>query len=220
MIDDLPVPAGWRDAAEEVRAHLCSLRGSGPFLSSADALQLVAWFEDDVSVVHIVAALERVARSRRAANSRIPLALVHARRHLGRASPGVFAHQAPVIDPQRPFAPVLRALKSAPKSAARTALEAQLESIEPTEPERLMRRALGCVREFFDALWAGLSSSERAEMRARAEQSLGDLVDLVDETTASELVEEATRDQLRSGYPVLTAASLWEVVAPRGLHGS
>lgn len=78
----LGVPAGYREAAEEVRDHLVALRGGAPFLSPRDALALVRWLDEGVAVPLILLALERAAARRRANRARTPLSLVAAGRHL------------------------------------------------------------------------------------------------------------------------------------------
>jgi hypothetical protein len=216
---DLPVPPAWRDSAEEIRAHLCALRGGAPFLSPADALALVQWLEQGVDVADILRALERAARSRRDNNSRLPLSLVHARRHLGRPTRGAF-HRAQVVpDAAQPLAPVIRALQLSPSSPARDRLVVALRAIEPGSADEVVRAGLAAVRTFFDERWGELSRGERRALSDEARASLGDLIDMVEPHVAEELLEEATRDALRSGYPALTAASLWEVAAARGVDG-
>src|SRR5688572_10814634 len=46
--EDSPIPAHYREAAEEVRAHLCALRGGGLFLSPMDSWKLVQWLDRGV----------------------------------------------------------------------------------------------------------------------------------------------------------------------------
>src|SRR5688500_4071881 len=123
------VPEAWTVAAEEVRAHLCALRGGAPFLSPMDAWQLVRWLEEGVSVASILLALERAAEARRRTRSRTPLSLGAAKRHLGRPTSGAFSRERPSRGGEPLLAPLVRALRAVPigsDRAARHALEAAL----------------------------------------------------------------------------------------------
>ena len=106
------VPAVWREAAEEIRAHLCMLRGGAPFLSPADTWQLVRWLDCGVSVADVLQALERAAAARRAKRGKTPLSLVAANRHLGKPSAGGWFPGAMARDPHEPpLAPLVRLLE-------------------------------------------------------------------------------------------------------------
>ncbi len=210
------VPDTWRDAAEEVRAHLCALRGGAPFLSPSDALLLVGWFERGVAVGDILRALERARELRRIHRSRYPLNLNHARRHLGRPTRGAFARERPARGSEPVFTPVVRAMRSVPgRGPARRQLEHALVAID-LDGEPAVRQALVYIREFFDVAWIDMGEEGRARLRARARAELGDLLSLVDEGTAAALIEETARDLLRQTYPTLSAASLWELVRADG----
>ncbi len=210
------VPDTWRDAAEEVRAHLCTLRGGAPFLSPSDALLLVGWFERGVPVGDILRALERAREVRRTHRSRYPLNLNHARRHLGRPTRGAFARERPARGNEPVFAPVVRAMRSVPgRGPARRQLEHALSAID-ADGQLAVRQALAYIREFFDATWLDMGEQGRSRLRDRARIELGDLLSLVDEGTAAALIEEPSRDLLRQTYPALSAASLWELVGTDG----
>ena len=84
VIVDLDIPNEYRDACEQVREHLVSLRGRAPFLSPADVMVLLDWLDAGVSVVSILLAIERLAESRKKRASRAPFTLSKAKRHLGK----------------------------------------------------------------------------------------------------------------------------------------
>lgn len=212
------MPEVWQEAAEEVRAHLCALRGGGPFLSSADVVQLVQWLDSGVSVASVLVALERAAEARRKSGRRVPLSLVSARRHLGRPVVDRFFRELPVRDGDSLLGPVTQALQRIPTTGvdgpARSALVAALAGIEAPGDDAI-RVALIAVRWFFDAVWEALGDAGRAELRAEAEEELGDLLRMVDEPTAAELVEEGARERLRLRYPALAAGPLTLLLAER-----
>lgn len=215
------VSGAMQRAADEVREHLVSLRGRGLFLSSDDSLLLVQWLDAGVDVPRIVRALERAAEARRARRSKVPLRLVHAKRHLGRPTKGVFARERPTAPAHEPLQPVLRALAAVGDggSEARFALEAALAAVGPGDAEALFRAGATAARAFLDARWAELSSAERERLHSEAESELGDLVEMVDEETLDALVDEGARDRLRAGYPALSAASLWEAAEAGAADG-
>jgi hypothetical protein len=207
------VPAAWADAAEEVRAHLCALRGGAPFLSPMDAWQLVRWLEEGVPVGAILLALERAAEARRKARSRTPLSLAAAKRHLGRPVAGAFAKERPPRGGEPPLAPLVRALKAVPTGtdrAARDVLERALLAVDG-RGEDAERQALSAVRTFLEDAWRALGEAGRKALADEARDELGDLLGLVDAGTADALVEETARDRLRRRYPALTAATLREL---------
>ena len=205
------VPEAWRAAAEEVREHLCALRGHALFLSPADALLLVQWLDGGVVVTDILRALERASEARRARRSKVPLSLAHARRHLGRPTRGVF--ESVVASPsEAAFAPVVRALRAEPhRTPALEELCAALQEIQGRDQDAL-REALAAARAYFEAAWAQLDQASRAALYAEARAELGDLVHLVDEKTVRSLIDEGARDRLRRRLPCLSAASLCALI--------
>jgi len=208
------LPEGAREAAEEVRRHLVSLRGRGLFLSSADALLLVSWLDAGVDVPRIVLALERAAAARQQRPSRTPLQLSHAKRHLGKPTRGTPWRAAPVSAGR--WGPALHGLSGSP---AHEALVAALSTDLGAHPERRFRAASTAVRDFFDARWDEAGDAARAAWEASALADLGDLADAVDEATLQELVDEGARARLRAGYPALSAASLWELAESGAVDG-
>lgn len=215
---DLAVPPHYRDAAEEVRAHLCSLRGGGLFLSPMDSLKLVQWLDRGVRVGDIVVALERAAAARRAKRSTLPLTLGAAGRHLGKAGRSTAPRRAE--EHEAPLAPLVPGVDGDPAvDDAAQRLAAVLHGIDPEDPHA-ETHALAAIRVFLDEVWAMLGDDGRRELHDRARDELGDLLDLVDEPTALALVEETARDLLRQRWPALTAASVRELLGVMGMGAS
>ncbi|MEQ1569082.1 MAG: hypothetical protein ABMA64_25825 [Myxococcota bacterium] len=215
--DPAEIPEAWRDAAEEIRAHLCALRGGAPFLSPADALQVFGWLEAGVPVPRVLLALERAAAARRVSRSRIPLSVVSAKRHLGRPSAGAFHRDTLPRGGEPPLAPVVRALELVPPSGYDEGHRAGVATalLGVTEPGEVgLRTAIAAVRTFFEGLWADAPPAVRAGWTAEAEAELGDLLALVDDGTRAALVEETARDRVRARYPTLTAATLAALLEP------
>lgn len=206
------VPDQWRVAAEEVRAHLCSLRGGALFLSPNDTLVLVQWLEQGVPVPDIFRALERAADARSKRRGRYPVSLSRARQHLGRPTRGV---ALPPPTGAQPFGPVAQQLRTLPQTEALGTLRTSLLAIED-EGEDGLRKAVAHVRTYLDTAWAQLGDAERQELRSRAETSLGDLVEYLDEATLEALIDEESRTLFRQQIPCTSVASLWELVQSDG----
>ncbi|MCA9492040.1 MAG: hypothetical protein KC621_19035 [Myxococcales bacterium] len=215
---DLGVPPHHREAAEEVRAHLCSLRGGGLFLSPMDSLKLVQWLDRGVRVGDIVVALERAAAARRTKRSRLPLTLGAASRHLGKAGHSAAPRRAEEAEPA--LAPLVPGVDGDPAvREAASRLAAVLHGIDPDDAHA-ETHALAAIRVFLDEVWALLGEAGRLELHDRAREELGDLLHLVDEPTALALVEETARDLLRQRWPALTAASVRDLLGVRGTGAS
>jgi len=210
------VPEAYQQAAEEVRAHLVALRGGAPFLSPDDARLLVDWLDQGIAVSLILRALERAAEARRKQRSRIPLSLRHAKRHLGKAT----RTRLTALDPNalgegHPLTPLVDALRASSRGDARSeavlTLADGLHALPAGDAETLLRGALGEVRRFFTHAWETLDEAERARRLADAREAFED-VEGIDEATLLAAIEEHARDGLRRDYPLLTAATLWDLV--------
>lgn len=219
------IPEAWRNDAEQVRAHLVSLRGASLFLSSADAWQLVCWFDDGVGVAPILRALERAALARRAKRSKIPLSLGHCKRHLGKPLDGGAPSPPPPLDggalpaSTGPLAATLGVLSRQPEaSAALDQLRGELAAVSERS-EAAFVAAVAASRRFFAARYDELGEPGREALRATGRLALGDLLRDLDDATAAVLVEEAALDTLRQGYPALGAHVLWELLDPEGADG-
>jgi len=210
------VPEAYQQAAEEVRAHLVALRGGAPFLSPNDACLLVDWLDQGISVSFIIRALERAAEARRKRRSRIPLSLRHAKRHLGKATRSRLDVLGPgTLQADHPLAPLVDALRIASqkdtRSDAMLALAEGLRTLPADDPETLLRSALGKVRRFFTHAWETLDEADRARRLEHAQEDFAD-AEGIDEAILLAAIEEHARDGLRRDYPLLTAATLWDLV--------
>jgi len=209
------VPVAYQQAAEEVRAHLVALRGGAPFLSPNDAALLVHWLDEGMGVPTILRALERASESRRKRRSRIPLTLGHAKRHLGKVTRGALKplREADAAHPLVPLTNALRERAEAdPRRDALNGLATTLETLPAEDADTLLRGALGAVRRFFTGAWDGLSEADRRTRLDQARAEFADVEEEVDEATLLAAVQEHARDRLRRDYPLLTAATLWDLV--------
>jgi hypothetical protein len=204
-VNELPVPPHYQLAAEDVRSHLCLLRGGAPFLSPQDAWTLVTWLDAGVRVPDILLALERAAEARRKSRSRFPLTLGAAKRHLGKD------HRAPDLRAPGPGEPPLGPLLDGVAGAE--GLRDALSALRPGDEEAEVR-AMAAIRVFLDERWRGLAADDRADLEARARTELGDLLHLVDEDLGRDLVEETARDLLRQRWPRLAAAAVRSSLSP------
>lgn len=205
------IPEIWRDAAEEIRAHLVMVRGGAPFLSPRDGWRLVGWLEDGVEVPVILCAIERAAAYRRRKASRLPLTLgrvgVHLRREL---DPG------PVPAPAEPdLSAVTEALRRQarddPHHARLTELADALDALDGDAPTRF-RTASAAGRVFVQQVWEDLDDIERSLWLEAAEAELRDkdaeFFEGMAEPERRSRVEERARAWLRGRYPAIEAGSL------------
>lgn len=211
------IPPTHQQAAEEIRQHLVTLRGGAPFLSPADALQLLSWLDDGVSVPVILLALERAAEARRKRRAMTRLSLCHAKRHLNRPTKSIFqGHIHPPKAPAHPLAPLVDELLNQAhrdcRKEALTALARALGGLPTDDPQTLVRCALTAIRNFLATAWNDLTEEQRQKHLALAQAELGDYAGLVDEPTLLAAAEELARDKLRQSYKLLTAAALWDLV--------
>jgi hypothetical protein len=68
------------------------------------------------------------------------------------------------------------------------------------------------IRSFFDEAWSGLGQAERRDLEEAALDELGDLMDVVDESTAAAILDETARDLFRQMYPWVSAATVYGLV--------
>lgn len=213
-VAELPVPDEHRDAAEEICRHLVTLRGGGLFLSSSDALLLLQWLEEGVPVSNVLCALERAEIGRRDRQSRRPLSLSAAKRHLGkRAKP----FKVPTADPDSPFDPVVALLRATgePEAAVLATALGRLPPVSgtPDAPEETVRQATSLVRDFFVYAWAALAPDDRQHLFDSAAADYADLSS-VDASILQPAIEERAHSQHRARYPYLTVATFWQLVDP------
>lgn len=188
---DAPIPAHYCTDAEHVRAHLVHLRGGAPFLSPADTLCLVEWFDAGVPVATILAALERCVASRRKSHARTRLTLKAAGRHLGK--PPLTPIRLEPTPGSHPFQPLESALQNTPDAEVAAALLA----LPTHDPGALVAGAVEVCRTHREQRWNDLSTEDRDTRIATAIESLGDMAHMLREDPLRELAEEIARDTFR-----------------------
>lgn len=209
------VPETWKRGAEEVREHLVMLRGGAPFLSPADSLQLVRWFDEGIPVAAILRALDRAWEARRRRPARTPLGLSHARRHLARctALPEAPPRPSDAGAPLAGLAAIARELSAeAEHAAGLLELATTFEAIRAEDPDELARSALAAIRAFRERVWEDTPEPVRAAARMAARDELSEFVDGLDETTLGSLLEENARARVLAPYARLDAAAVWDVL--------
>ena len=206
-------------AAEQVRAHLVSLRGGAPFFSSADGQLLLRWLDEEVPVPRICMALERAADARRKRPSRIPLSLSHAKRHVAKVSSGRVQTLPVEIDSGEahsqeqdvhPFTPLCILLnKHAADQTSFAALATALAEL-PID-SFLVDAGLSLLRTCYQKLWSDLHENDRRNRIRQAIEALGDLPSGLDESVVMAAAEEHARLQHLGQWPWLSSNTLWEL---------
>ncbi len=204
-------------AAEEVRRHLVALRGGAPFLSPDDGVLLERWLADGITVPTIVHALERAADARRKRPSRIPLSLQAARRHLHKPSRGALPRaRLARAGGDHPLSPLAGALRErARDDVNRERLEAlagALLALDPADRGTLEADAQALIRDFLLATWESLSPWEREARLTTAREELGTLAEALSPQALQASLEAIARDHIRRDHPMLTAATLRQVL--------
>jgi len=204
-------------AAEAVRRHLVALRGGAPFLSPDDASILDSWLRDGWTAPQIVHALERAADARRKRPSRLPLTLRSARRHLGKAHRGALSEPEPPPASEHAFATLAGALRDVsdddPRHDELGDLADALLALPDDDPDLLEARAQTLCRDFLLQAWASMADWERQARLQDARQSLHAVRDVLSPEALEASAEEIARDQLRQAYPLVSAATIRQVLA-------
>ena len=87
-----------------------------------------------------------------------------------------------------------------------------LGDLDASDPDRLERQAQGLIRDFLLQSWEDLAPHERSARLTSAREELGDLIEIMPEQAIEASAREIARAQLRQGYPMLTAATLRQVL--------
>ena len=198
------MPTAQQDAAATILAHLVSLRGGAPFLSSADARLLLGWLNQGVPVPLLLHALEVAAEKRRKKRLRTPLSLAAAKGAVKQWKGGTRKTPTPV---QGAMAPLVLALRKSGEPAYRPVMD-QLSALEG-EGEDLVAQALAISRAFFERAW---ETADRAALMDQAADELSLLKDTVPPPRFAQLCDEVARDLLRQRHPLLSATSIWDTV--------
>lgn len=210
----MSAPKSHQIAAEEVRAHLVSMRGGAPFLSPSDAYILDSWLTEGVSIPSILYAIERAALARRTRRSRVPLTLGQVKRHLKKSlvETEEIRSSSEYSAPDHPLAKLALKLQSdANNTVHATAIKdlvRALLAIEIAHPEEVYRRASTLFREFLEDTWDRLPEEDKEAEREQARHELQGVATHVDESVLATLIEEVTRDRLRSQFPLLCCSAL------------
>lgn len=198
------MPTSQQQAADAVVAHLVSLRGGAPFLSSSDSRLLLLWLSEGVPVPLLLHALETEAERRRQKRLRTPLSLGAAKKAVKQWKGGERKTPTP---PKGGMDPLVRALrKQDPTTYAQ--ISRALEALSGAG-EELVEQALTLTRGFFEDQW---SRCDRGALMAQADEELAGLRDLVPEPRFQQLREETARDLLRQQHPLLSATAIWDTV--------
>ncbi len=193
------------------------MRGGALFLSSSDALHLLDWLDRGVPVCNILLAIERAADARSKKQSRLPLTLGQAKRHLGKPTKGAFAVADEVAGPEdAPLDPLVRRIELAAADdfagARLRDLAGALRALPLDAIDRVVQAASGLIRAFHVAVWQDLAEPDREALRAHARADLGDLRTLLDEVALTAIVEENARDSVRRRYDWLSTATVWDLL--------
>lgn len=207
------------EAAEAVRQHLVSLRGGAPFLSPEDADLLRTWLDRGVTTPQIVLALERAADARRRRPRRTPLSLSSARRHLNKGTRGALAPSPSPPEPTaHPLQPLVGAILARATEDARAdelrALADRLAALPIDDRILLEIQAQALLRDFMLKAWESMSRWERDARLTTAREELAELSSTLSPAALEASAEELARDHLRQAYPLVSAATLRQVLHP------
>jgi hypothetical protein len=216
------IPTEYQEACEQVRDHLVCLRGGAPFMSPTDVILLLDWLDDGVQVVDILLALERLAEARQKTRSRAPFTLSKVKRHLGRAMKGglpAATEHAEQEESAFPLAPLVQFLRQdaegdVPHPKALLKLATSLEGLEGAESKQLSESAVALIRAFHISNWQALDSAEREGYIRRALVVLSPDGETSDDPVVLNSAEESARATYREFYPVLTTATILDLVKP------
>jgi hypothetical protein len=189
-------------AAEEIRAHLVSLRGKALFLSPVDGRLLLEWLEGGVSVSFILMTLEDASARRRQKKVKSPLKLSVIKAKVQKAL------EAPPETPEGSIAPLVERLRASADPLERAAGD-RLAALRG-EGEPLLREALAVSRDFIDAAW---DRADKVALRAEADALLEALKETMGERQYEVILEETARDLLRRRHPLLSASTIWDTLS-------
>lgn len=193
-----------QDAAAQVVAHLVSLRGGAPFLSSSDARLLMSWLNQGVPVPLLLHALEEAAESRRKKRLRTPLSLRSANKAVVKWKGG----EKPKLQPMRgALDPLIKALRESGRREY-TPVIAAFEELDG-EGEALVGQALEISRAFFEQAW---EHGQRQAWMEQAREHLAPLRSQISQSKMNQMVEEVARSRMREEHPLLSSMSIWDTV--------
>jgi len=212
------IPPQHQEKAEQIRAYLVHVRGGAPFLSGADCRLLIAWLDNQVSVLAITTAIDKVAEKRRAKRVRSRLTLNNCKGTLKK-----------ILSNKSKTPKSLKSIKSLGlQGLAQQILQLNMpENIqslqlqlahklsalaeEPSSDHVQAEKGIALCREFHEHVWLA-TTDQHGVLQERAEKELESLRTLLGPQHWREMLEEVMRDKLRSQYPIISAQSIWNAV--------
>ncbi|MAA79820.1 MAG: hypothetical protein CL916_11220 [Deltaproteobacteria bacterium] len=212
------IPPQHQEKAEEIRAYLVHVRGGAPFLSGADCRLLTTWLDDDISILAITTAIDRVAEKRRAKRVRSRLSLNNCKGTLKKVL-------GKKTKPNKNLKPIVHiGLHGLAQRIQEIPLSEVLLSYQNTLVENLTKlsqenipiqekaeKAIGLCRVFHEKVWES-HIDQHEDLRVKAEKELESLRPLLGMQHWREMVEEVMRDKIRSQYPLISAQSIWNAI--------
>ena len=212
------IPPHHQEKAEEIRAYLVHVRGGAPFLSGADCRLLTTWLDEDISILAITTAIDRVAEKRRAKRVRSRLSLNNCKGTLKKVL-------GKKTKPSKELKPIVHVgLNGLAQRIQELALSDDLQlhqnklvtqlielSQKNTPIQERAEKAIGFCRIFHEKLWEN-SVDQHEDIRMEAEKELESLRALLGTQHWREMVEEVMRDKVRSRYPLISAQSIWNAI--------
>lgn len=212
------IPPEHQEKAEEIRAYLVHVRGGAPFLSGADCRLLTTWLDDNISVLAITTAIDRVAEKRRAKRVRSRLSLNNCKgtlkKVLGKKTKPTKELKPIVHIGLHGLAQRIQDLKlSDHLTGHQETLVQQLTTLSQKEDsiQEKAEKAIGFCRIFHERAWEN-HVDQHEELRVEAEKELESLHALLGPQHWREMVEEVMRDKVRSKYPLISAQSIWNAI--------
>ena len=212
------IPSEHYEKAEEIRAYLVHVRGGAPFLSGADCRLLTTWLDQNISVLAITTAIDRVAEKRRAKRTRSRMTLTSCKatlNHVLGKKSATPKELKPIIhiglnglSEKIALLPISSRFAEHKRELVRALTLLAQEDIDlNTQAEK----AIQCCRLFHEQIWNS-SQEEHESLREEAEKELESLRALLGLPHWREMVEEVMRDKLRAQYPIISAQSIWNAI--------
>lgn len=212
------IPSQHQEKAEEIRAYLVHVRGGAPFLSGADCRLLTTWLDDNISILAITTAIDRVAEKRRAKRVRSRLSLNNCKGTLKK----VLGKKAP---PPKNLTPIIHVgIHGLAQSILKLPLSEEIFPYQKELVDQLnilsqqdkpvhekAETAIGFCRMFHERVWQ-VSVEQHEDLRIEAETELTSLRSLLGMQHWREMVDEVMRDKVRSRYPLISAQSIWNAI--------
>ena len=212
------IPPHHQEKAEEIRAYLVHVRGGAPFLSGADCRLLTTWLDDNISILAITTAIDRVAEKRRAKRVRSRLSLNNCKGTLKK----VLGKKTKPTKELKPIVHIglhglaqriqeLKLSENLTDSQQNLVQQLTVLSQKNTPIQERAETAIGFCRVFHEKAWEN-HIDQHEELRVESERELESLRALLGMQHWREMVEEVMRDKVRSKYPLISAQSIWNAI--------